>query len=447
MQRNFLVPCVSFIRNLKSSYFTLSYINKGFVLALALSNFIFVEILSSKFDGLAALAAEFFSPLIAIVALFYLLKASKAEWFWCGFFIGALWMHWISFSLIYFDLAFLIPLEILGICLVYAFIFRIFAIFDAPVLRAACLLILKFIHPFGFDWLNFELLLSHGIFRADLSALTLILAGLCSVLYLRGRGIAVKLNVAIFAAFLICALQFSQKEPEPLPIKISLANTDISQHDIWAKDKILSAALANLARIDDAIAEGQDAIILPESAFAMPLNLENVLVEALKKKSRAITIVAGAEAYEDGKFYNSAYLFANGEMKRFDKHILVPFGEMVPLPEFARNFINRVLLGGATDFSTASGFSDYELGGRSVRSAVCYEATRVELYEGSPKYVVAISNNGWFVPSYEPYLQRLIIRYYASLHGTLIYHAVNGSASEIIAPKKIWINRLKDHLK
>ena len=447
MQRSFLVPCVSFIRNLKSSYFTLSYINKGFVLALALSNFIFVEILSSKFDGLIALAAEFFSPLIAIAALFYLLKANKAEWFWCGFFIGALWMHWISFSLIYFNLAFLIPLEILGICLVYAFIFRIFAIFDAPVLRAACLLILKFIHPFGFDWLNFELLLSHGIFRADLSALALILAGLCAVLYLRGRGIAVKLNAAIFAAFLICALQFSQKEPEPLPIKISLANTDISQYDIWAKDKILSAALANLARIDDAIAAGQDAIILPESAFAMPLNLENVLVEALKEKSRAITIVAGAEAYENGKFYNSAYLFANGEMSRFDKHILVPFGEMVPLPEFARNFINRVLLGGATDFSTASGFSDYELGGKSVRSAVCYEATRAELYEGSPKYVVAISNNGWFVPSYEPYLQRLIIRYYASLHGTMIYHVVNGSASEIIAPKKIWINRLKDHLK
>lgn len=444
MQRDFPVPCVSFIRNLKSSYFTSSYINKGFFLALALSNFIFVEILSSKFDGLIALAAEFFSPLIAIAALFYLLKASKAEWFWCGFFIGALWLHWIGFSLIYFDLAFLIPLEIFAICLAVAFIFRIFAIFDAPVLRAACLLALRLIHPFGFDWLNFELLLSHGIFRADLSALALILAGLCAVLYLRGRGIAVRLNALIFAAFLICALQFSQKEPEPLPIKILLANTDISQHDIWAKDKILSAAKANLVRIDGAIAEGRDAIILPESAFAMPLNLENALVEALKEKSQQITIVAGAEAYENGRFYNSAYLFAGGQMSRFDKHILVPFGEITPLPQFARNFINRVLLGGALDFSVASGFSDYELGGKSVRSAVCYEATRAELYEGSPKYVVAISNNGWFVPSYEPHLQRLIIRYYASLHGTLIYHAVNGSASEIIAPRRMWIKKALD---
>lgn len=444
MQRDFPVPCVSFIRNLKSSYFTSSYINKGFFLALALSNFIFVEILSSKFDGLIALAAEFFSPLIAIAALFYLLKASKAEWFWCGFFIGALWLHWIGFSLIYFDLAFLIPLEIFAICLAVAFIFRIFAIFDAPVLRAACLLILKLIHPFGFDWLNFELLLSHGIFRADLSALALILAGLCVVLYLRGRGARAKLNAAVFTAFAICALQFSQKEPEPLPIKILLANTDISQHDIWAKDKILSAAKANLARIDEAIAEGQDAIILPESAFAMPLNLENALVGALKEKSQQITIVAGAEAYENGKFYNSAYLFAGGQMSRFDKHILVPFGEITPLPQFARNFINRVLLGGALDFSVASGFSDYELGGKSVRSAVCYETTRAELYEGSPKYVVAISNNGWFVPSYEPHLQRLIIRYYASLHGTLIYHAVNGSASEIIAPRRMWIKKVLD---
>ena len=263
-------------------------------------------------------------------------------------------------------------------------------------------------------------------------------------MYLRGRGARAKLNAAIFAAFAICALQFSQKEPEPLPIKILLANTDISQHDIWAKDKILSAAKANLARIDGAIAEGRDAIILPESAFAMPLNLENALVEALKEKSQQITIVAGAEAYENGKFYNSAYLFAGGQMSRFDKHILVPFGEITPLPQFARNFINRVLLGGALDFSVASGFSDYELGGKSVRSAVCYEATRAELYEDSPKYVVAISNNGWFVPSYEPHLQRLIIRYYASLHGTLIYHAVNGSASEIIAPRRMWIKKALD---
>ncbi|MDA3077359.1 apolipoprotein N-acyltransferase [Campylobacter sp. JMF_06 NA1] len=435
-QKDFLVPSFSFVKNLKREYFTLNKINNGFFLALGVSNFIFVEILSQNLGGILSLVAEFLSPFIAIFALFALLKSNKQIWFWFGFFIGAIWFYWISFSLIYFGLSFLIPVEILGICLIAGAIFRIFAIFDEPIARALCLVGLKFIHPFGFDWLNFELLFSHGIFRAEIFAFCTILVGICILIKFRHKA-----KILLFCACLICALEFKEKQAEFLPLKIKLENSQISQFDIWDEEKILDAIRENLTKIDEAIESGYEAIVLPESAFALYLNREEALKEILLEKSHKISIVAGAEAYEESKFYNSAYVFENGNLRRFDKHILVPFGEQVPLPVPIRDFINNTFLGGASDFSIAPNFSFYTIKEIPVKSAICYEATRGEFYSDNPKFVVAISNNGWFIPSYEPHLQRLIIRYYATLSGASVYHAINASPSEIITPRKLWVNK------
>ena len=128
-------------------------------------------------------------------------------------------------------------------------------------------------------------------------------------------------------------------------------------------------------------------------------------------------------------------------MQRFDKFILVPFGEETPLPNFAKDFVNDAFFGGASDFSKAENYSEYEIDGVKIVNAICYEATRPEIYKNAPKIVVAISNNGWFMPSTEPNLQRLLMRYYATLSGATIYHAVNGSKSEIITPKELWISK------
>ena len=46
--------------------------------------------------------------------------------------------------------------------------------------------------------------------------------------------------------------------------------------------------------------------------------------------------------------------------------------------------------------------------------------------------MVAISNQGWFYPSVEPTLQRLVMRHQARKYGTVIYHSVNMGPSEVI---------------
>ena len=122
-------------------------------------------------------------------------------------------------------------------------------------------------------------------------------------------------------------------------------------------------------------------------------------------------------------------------MRRFDKLVLVPFGEEVPLPKFAKDLVNKIFFGGHGDFSTAKTPSDYEIEGVKISNAICYEATRDELFSGDFDVMIAVTNNGWFIPSTEPTLQRILLKYYATKYEKVIYHSVNGSKSEVVKPK------------
>lgn len=66
--------------------------------------------------------------------------------------------------------------------------------------------------------------------------------------------------------------------------------------------------------------------------------------------------------------------------------------------------------------------------------AICYEATREEFYQDFPKYLIALSNNAWFVPSIEPTLQRLLMLYFAKNYGTTIFHSSNASPDFKLTP-------------
>jgi apolipoprotein N-acyltransferase len=54
------------------------------------------------------------------------------------------------------------------------------------------------------------------------------------------------------------------------------------------------------------------------------------------------------------------------------------------------------------------------------------------MYRDAPPYMIAISNNGWFTPSIEPTLQKLLMRLYAKRYGKIVWHSANESVSEVI---------------
>ena len=74
--------------------------------------------------------------------------------------------------------------------------------------------------------------------------------------------------------------------------------------------------------------------------------------------------------------------------------------------------------------------------GEKFRNAICYEATTDKIFEniGDTKYMVVISNNAWFIPSIEPTLQHLLLKYYSKKYDMNIFLVVNASENRIYRP-------------
>ncbi len=365
---------------------------------------------------------------LGLLALYFWLTLPRPALFWSGFFTGLFWFWWIGLSFRYYDLAWMIPIVIPAVALVYGLIFWLIGFLRPIWLRAAAFGLIEWFHPMGFDWFRPALLFTGSLLGDALWQLWLILAVLALFAVLRTR------RRWLVLAALLGALHLPQNRPaEALPVK--LVQTNLNQRDKWDPRYLRVIVEANLASIEEARREGFKAVILPESAFPLYLNREIDLLERLLAMSEEIEIVTGALYDEKGESYNSTYFFHDGALKVMHKVVLVPFGEEVPLPSWIGRWVNKAFFGGASDYVTAKEPSDFHMLGLQWRNAICYEATTDRLYAGNPKYMAAISNNAWFLPSIEPDLQRLLLQLQADRHGTTIYHATNGPVTAIIHPR------------
>ncbi len=356
-----------------------------------------------------------------------LLKGDKRALFWSGFFIGVFWFYWIGFSFRYYDAMFVIPLMVLFVGLGYGIIFWIIGIFQSPFMRGLLFLGLSFVHPLNFNWMIPELTLIDTFFGISKWQFGLFLLSIALFITLKSWWRIIALLV------LIVSINFTPNNSLPLSNqKIYLSDTNLSQDIKWKDYYAEESIQNNLNIIYKAIKQKYDIVVLSESAFALFLNQEPILMEKLKELSQEITIVTGA-LYSDGyDSYNSTYYFVNTKVKIANKVILVPFGEQIPLPKFLNKLINDFFYNGAEDYKTADNPTDIDIKGEIFRNAICYEATREELYVKNPKFMIATSNNAWFTPSIEPTLQKLLLRYFSIKYKTVIYHSANRGGTTVI---------------
>ncbi|DAB33834.1 MAG TPA: apolipoprotein N-acyltransferase [Sulfurospirillum sp. UBA12182] len=410
----------SFDKKFSKRYFSTSIIIKAFFIAFCLSVFIYLEYFSFSY--------KFLDSLFAFIGFYYLLKSSKQEMFWIGFFIGIFWFYWIGFSFRYYELSYLIPLVILGVGLIYAVVFLFFALLTPTLfLRSLGIIFFSYVAPFGFNWFKFELTLINSYFSTHIY----IFATFILLIYLFHKFKGDYKLISLLGIFSLAFVPLHVK-PNLAPIDVKIPQTFLEQNKKWEKTYKEEIINTNLSLIKEAISERKELIILPESAFPTYLNLEKTLLLDLEYLSNYITIYTGALSIEDRKVLNSAYVFENGKTQIAHKVILVPFGEQIPLPKFARDFINDLFFNGAEDYESAKEPHNFIIKGLEFRNAICFEATKDALFEGNPRYMVAISNNAWFTPSIEPTLQNLLLRYYARKYKTTIYHSANGGISEVI---------------
>lgn len=228
--------------------------------------------------------------------------------------------------------------------------------------------------------------------------------------------------------------------------EIAIVESAINQDVKWEIATIEAVRDGVLGAVDFAIAQRKELIVFPETILPLVLNepqsFQRSMILALLEKSAQITIVLGAFSQQDSfdtnampEVRNSTYVFSNGKMRILHKVILAPFGEKIPLPDMLAKPLYKLFFGIDVPLGQAEKPQDFEALGRIWRNAICYEGTSKLLYANAPQYLMMMSNNAWFYPSIEPYLQRVLLKYYARKFGTLIVHSANFSNAMVISPK------------
>ena len=335
-----------------------------------------------------------------------------------------------------------IPIALVFISLTYGFLFWLIAWASIKIpqlftlhsslftltLKVIGLLSVSYLHPFGFDWFKPELIFIHTYLGIEKWQFTLILTAIILSIWRKNF---------LFMLLILLAYQPSSNLNVALPKNIEIVTTRTAVEDKWNKTLHKEQFTEVFKHIDLAIEKKKTLVILPESIFPVFLNYDKTLLAKLEERAKQISIVTGG-LYWDGKTpHNSAYIFSNGNITIANKVLLVPFGESNPLPDFLSDWVNKVFYDGAVDYKASENVVDYDIDGITYRNAICFEATSEKLYEGRPKNMIVLSNNGWFTPSIEPTLQKLLLQYYSKKYGTTIYHSVNMSPSYTIQDGKI----------
>lgn len=372
---------------------------------------------------------ETLSPFLAIWGLILLLRTKSAKgYFWTGFLTGLFWFWWVGLSAIYFDLNYLVPVIALIMGLVYGVLFRICFLFKFDFLRLCAIFALSFIHPLGFDWLEWGIYTAYGFFDSSLRGIICLFL----IAYFIYEGyISRYYKIAIVLILFFTGFHYEEKIATTLPFSYKLINTNISQDQKFLQEKLILNSNALLSEISRAILEKKELVILPETAFAF--NLRGTKYEDfLKELSHKIIIITGAFYTKDGQTYNSTYVFRQGKSYIFNKHFLVPFGEEIP---FFKELVKKYFLPNMEEFTRGPVQSQYKLNNSLITNAICYEATKEQNYKNS-QIIIALSNNAWFKHSSEYKLQKLLMQFYANKYGVSVYHATNGKENAVILPKK-----------
>jgi apolipoprotein N-acyltransferase len=390
----------------------------GVVTAVLFSLFIYLEYFGYHFKLLNTISA--------ILSLALLLYSTKRAILIAGFFIGLLWFYWIGYSFEYQGVGYMTPIITIGFGFIYMLFFGVLALSNKIYIRAILLFILSYFEPFDWNWLQIELIFIEsyiGIFKYQL---IIVLLALTLPAYL-------KKPLKYLPLFLIIlAFNYQTPKQEDSKLKIKLVSTDIKQEKKWKRESLNPTLSLGFKQIYQAISEDYDVIVFPESFIPLYLNKNKKLISVLQKASKDIVIIVGSLMRDGSKNYNVTYIFQNQNYKIAKKLVLVPFGEYIPLPKFAKKIINDRFFSGQSDFINAKEPTDFIIKGEKFRNAICYEATCQEIYQGDVKFVIASSNNAWFAPSIEPTIQNLLLRFYARKNGVTIYHSANYKGSGII---------------
>jgi apolipoprotein N-acyltransferase len=394
---------------------------KGLFAGILFSTFIYLDYFG--------ISNKLILTICSIGAVYLYLTLERKSFRYLGLFIGLFWFWWVSLSLRYYDMIYFIPIVVLVFGIGYYLIFYIISIKDHIFIRGISLIGFSFIYPFNFNWFIPQVIFVDSYISSNIFIFSFLILGLIVFTKNRLNGIMM-VFITIFISFAL--KQYKKPTIEP-NLRIYMPNLDISQKDKWDIDKKDYLVELNLKYIQKAIEDKYDLILLSETSIPDIINTNQRLLDKLSKYSQKIDIIVGGLSQKNNIIYNSVYHFSQGKLQQIaNKVVLVPFGEEIPLPQILVDWINETFYNGAKDYIPANNTTDFIVKGIRFRNSICYEATHYKMYHDNPKYMVALSNFAWFMPSIASILQKKLLKYYSLRYNTIIYHNINSCKNYIV---------------
>ena len=298
---------------------------------------------------------------------------------------------------------------------------------------------------YGFPWFTFSLIISSNeyLLFSLKSFGTLISSYLIIQIFCLPFIFITKVNrkkvmryLSLFIVLPTIFLLISNVNSKNNILKTKTIDLEIFQLNFKNNDKSLTSAEKLNTIINNIQKSTADLLIFGENNFPYlldDLNLK-ILKDSLKENQ---VLIIGATRFENNKYYNSLISITTLKVNYFDKKILVPFGEFVPL-RGSLNFLERIV--GPNNFSKGNKQRLIDLPNNiSFIPVICYEIVfywkLLNKLNYNSNFIINITNDFWFGKYIGPYQHLYLTKIRAAEFNKPIIRVSNNGISAVIDNK------------
>ncbi|MDP7537065.1 MAG: apolipoprotein N-acyltransferase [Methylococcales bacterium] len=232
-------------------------------------------------------------------------------------------------------------------------------------------------------------------------------------------------------------------KPIGKPLTVTLLQGNISQDHKW--DPRYKVKTLDWYKLKTEQHWDSDLVIWPETAipaFQHEINLEfiNPLSAAAQRNDTALIVSLPIRNQDNGEYYNAALTLGSGN-GRYKKIHLLPFGEYLPLQPLSGYLLESLNIMPIGSFTPGSKQQELmQAKGYPFILTICYEAVFGEQTPtrlNDARFLVNVTNDGWFGNSLEPYQHMQMARMRALESGRYLLRVTNTGLTAIVDPKGI----------
>ena len=359
---------------------------------------------------------------------------------------------------IYYGLNFFISLALFFILVCYHFFYIFLPVYINKKLKLGIIFLpflfvafeyLKSKLFYGLPLGNFSLLAwniplfikSASYFGPYFVSLELILANVALYMLLK-KDIKFILPLAFVALFLFIPIN---KPKYSFTKTISIVQGGIPQNEKW-ESKFLNRNLNIYINATKSLKS--DTVFWPESAYPYIFEISNnPLIGFMKNKK--FSLISGVVRKKKTNYFNSVVFIKGKKLQFYNKQILVPFAEFLPLRSITDKIIPKEMDPG--DFSRGKRNVVFNDGKLKVGPMICYEEAFGSIsrrYKNEGANLLAIlTNDAWFSKTPTFYLLGRNAVFRAVENSIWVVRVANNGISEIISPNGSVIAKLKPYKK